>query len=399
MSDAPRVTPRQATCAFFFLNGAAVGSWAAHVPFAKQRLDVSTSTLGVCLLALAAGALIAMPIAGQLLNRRSSSGMVRIGGLVEPLLLMLPLLAPSPLTLALALLLLGLANGLLDISMNAHGGAIERRYARPIMSSLHAAWSLGGLGGAGLAAVGNAVGVDPRLQMVAIGLALLALGLAAGPWLGTVTAQTTSGSSDGLVLPSRRALLLGGLAVALMLAEGAMIDWSALYLHHNLALSASVAAAGYAAFAAGMALGRLTGDALNKALGAAQLLRGGSAVGAVVLGGLLVIGQPVVALPALALLGFGIANGVPLLFSAAGRLPGIAPAPALATVSTVGYGGLLLGPPLIGFLASATSLPDALGLCAVLLAIVALTASRIAGSALRTAVSEVAHPTGVVAAS
>lgn len=388
MSRPARLTPRLATCGFFFLNGAAIGSWAAHIPFAKDRLGISTSTLGLCLLAMAAGALIAMPIAGQLLNRRSSAGMVRIGALVEPLLLMLPLYAPSPLTLGLALLILGLANGLLDVSMNAHGAAIERSLHRPTMSSLHGAWSVGGLVGAGLAAIGNALGADPHAQLVAIGLGLLALAIACGPRLGSVSAQTTSGGGGGLVLPNRRALLLGALAAALMLAEGAMIDWSALYLRRDLALSASVAAAGYAAFAAGMALGRLTGDRLNETLGAARLLRGGSALAAVVLGGLLAIAQPVVALPALVLLGFAVANGVPLLFSAAGRLPGIAPAPALAAVSTTGYGGLLLGPPLVGFLAGATSLPLALGFCAALLGGVALLAGRVAGGALLTAGAE-----------
>ena len=414
------------------VNGAVIGSWAAHVPFAQARIGGSTGTLGLCLLALAGGALIAMPITGQLLDRRSSAGLVRIGGIVEPLLLMVPLLAFSPVTLGLALLALGLANGLLDVSMNAHGAALERTRAHPIMSSLHAGWSLGGLTGAGLAAIGNAFGADPRAQLVVVGVVLLAIGFACGPRLGEATAQTiaapafasttpdagrdaSSASASSrtrlqpraarpprtrlrAAVPPRPALLLGALAVVLFMAEGAMGDWSALYLHRDLTLSASFAAAGYAAFQAGMTIGRLSGDAVNRALGASRLLRGGTALAAIAFGTLLALAEPALALPALALTGLGLSNGVPLLFSAAGRVRGIAPGPAQAAVSTMGYGGLLVGPPLLGLLANATSLPIALGLSAALVGLVSLLAGQVAGGVLHTHGSRAARQPDTVAA-
>jgi hypothetical protein len=307
---------------------------------------------------------------------------VRILAIAEPPLLILLLLAPTAVALIGMLFLFGIVNGAFDVSQNAHGGAIEAELGRPIMSSLHAGWSLGGLAGAGLAAVGALAGIDPRVQLV--GVAALLLGLVAlfAPHLGSASTATRAARPARRrrwrpSLPPVGALALGALAATFMLAEGSVIDWSALYVRDSLGGSAGLAAAAYGAFALGMAAGRLTGDALNRTFGSTPLVQAGSGLAAVCLAGLLLAASPVVALPALVLVGLGVANTVPLLFSAAARIPGMGPGPGMAAVSTFGYLGLLAGPPFVGFLADATSLPTALGCTTALIAIMAVVAGPV----------------------
>lgn len=387
--------PRLATAVMFFVSGAVIGTWAANVPYVRDRLDVTTTTIGFCLLAMAAGSVVAMPLTGRELQRRSSRQLTRLGALMVPLAGTLPLLAPSVATLAAALFVLGFSIGVIDVSMNAHGVAVEELSGRPVMSSLHGGWSLGGLAGAGATALGHVAGADPRATAAVVMAALLCCGLAAGPQMGELRAGGHDDAGGGeagadgatasperpatFVRPSRGVLLIGVLVFALFMAEGALTDWSALYLDRDLGTSASFAALGYGAFAGGMAIGRLRGDRLNRALGPALLLRCGSLVAAAFVLLIVITGEPLVALPALALVGLGVANGVPLLFSAAGRARDMTPGPALAAVSTMGYFGLLAGPPLLGFVADATSLGLSLGLVALLTATVSLFARRAEG--------------------
>lgn len=373
--------PRVATAAMFFVSGAVIGTWAANVPYVRDRLDVSTSTIGLCLLAMAAGSVLAMLVVGRELDRRPSARLTRLGALLTPLAGVLPVLAPTPAGLALALFVLGVANGVIDVSMNAHGVAVERQLGSPVMSSLHGGWSLGGLVGAGGVALGHVVGADPRVEVAVFCAVLLVVGAWFGPRLGDVSAATRQAAERGegrarFTWPSRMVLLLGLLSAALFVTEGAMTDWAALYLDRDLASGDAIAAVGYAGFAAGMALGRFCGDALNRRVGAVRLLRYGSLAAGVSIALMLLVGEPLVALPALLLAGLGVANGVPLLFSAAGHSRDMSPGPAIAAVSTMSYFALLAGPPLLGFLADATSLPAALSVTAVLIAAVALLARK-----------------------
>ncbi|MBB4664937.1 MFS transporter [Conexibacter arvalis] len=374
--------PRVATGAMFLVSGAVIGVWAANVPYVRDRLDISTTTIGFCLLAMAAGSLLAMPLTGRELQRRPSAQLTRLGAVLVPLAGIAPLLAPSVGTLAAALFVLGIAVGILDVSMNAHGIAVERFAARPVMSSLHASWSVGGLAAAGAVALGHLLGADPRATAAVVLALLLATGLAAGPHLGELSvASGEPGDAEAgprFVRPSRGALLIGGMVFALFMAEGAVTDWSALYLDRDLEAGATVAALGYGAFAGGMALARALGDRVNRAVGARRLLRAGSTLAALSLAAMVALGLPALALPLLLLAGFGVGNGVPLLFSAAGRIRDMPPGPAIAAASTMGYLGLLAGPPLLGFVADATSLPLALGITALLTGGVALLAGRTA---------------------
>jgi predicted MFS family arabinose efflux permease len=364
------VTARWATFGSFFLNGAMIGTWVAQIPFVQDRLEISKATIGLALLCMATGALIAMPLTGQILDRRSSAVVTRTAALVYLPLLALPVYATSPVLLGLALVLFGAANGAMDVAMNAHGVAVEKAIDKPIMSSLHAGWSFGGLAGSGGVALAIALGLDPRVEAVIASGVLWVMALGITARLGSASAHSEHGSS-GFALPSRGVVLIGALCFLVMVTEGAMGDWSGIYLKNDLGASGSAAATGFAAFSLGMALARIAGDGLNRRWGAGRLLSGGMALVTAALAGVLLIGEPVIAVIGLAFIGVGIANAVPLLFSAAGRVP---PAgPSLAAVFTVGYTGFIIGPPLIGVLADAISLPAALGvLCGAALAVTLL---------------------------
>ncbi len=344
----------------FVVNGAMIGTWVAHIPWIQGQLGVSKSMLGLTLLCMAAGALVAMPLTGHILQGRSSAAVTRVTALLFCLLLPLPLLAPSPLALGAFLLVFGAANGAMDVAMNAHGVAVERRLSRPIMSSLHGGWSIGGFAGAGAAALAAAAGMDPRVESVVVGALLWLAALWTTSSLGETTSHVVDEAAGGLALPSRGVLLLGALCFLAMMIEGAVGDWSGIYLRDDLGAGAAVAATGFAGFSLGMAMTRLAGDRLNERLGAGRLLRGGMALVAVALGAALLAAEPVASVLGFALVGVGIANAVPLLFSAAGRVP---PAgPSLAAAFTVGYLGFIVGPPAIGVLGDTIGLPRTLAL-------------------------------------
>ncbi len=351
------MSPRAATFSIFAVNGAMIGTWLAHIPWMQEQLGVSKSTLGLSLLCMAVGSLIAMPLTGQLLDRRSSASITRIATLVYCLMLPLPLLAPNPVALGAILLVFGAVNGSMDVAMNAHGVAVERDLGKPIMSSLHGGWSLGGFAAAGVSVLAGAVGLDPRWESLLVGVALWLVSWWLTRRLGSASAH--SGGS-AFALPSRGIVLIGLLCLLAMVTEGAIGDWSGIYLRQDVGASASAAATGYAGFALGMAAGRLSGDELNKRLGAGTLLRGGMLLVAAALAAALAIGEPIPAVIGFILVGVGIANAVPLLFSAAGRHE--PSGPSLAAVFTVGYTGFIAGPPVIGFLSDAVGLPLTLGL-------------------------------------
>src|SRR5262249_36839121 len=177
-----------------------IGTWVAHIPWLQEQLGVSKATIGVCLLCMAAGALISMPVTGHVLDRRASGTIARAATLAYCLMLPLPLLATSPEMLAAILFVFGATNGVMDVAMNAHGVAVARALRKPIMSSLHGGWSVGGFVAAGVVVVAGAAGVDPRLESLAVGAALWVAGLWVTSRLGSASAHSDSGA---LALPSR----------------------------------------------------------------------------------------------------------------------------------------------------------------------------------------------------
>jgi len=373
------MTARIATFGVFFVNGAVIGTWVGHIPWVQERFDFSKSTLGLVILAMAIGVIVALPIMGQAIVRLGSVRASRLAGTVCVLVRPLPLLAPEPWLLPLAVIVLGASSGAMDVSMNAHGVAVERILHRPIMSSLHAGWSFGGLAGAALVAVAGCAGVDPRAEtLIAAGLFLVLLFVCLQR-LGEGSA--TAEGPSGFVRPTRGVVMLAVLCLIVMVTAGAMADWGGIYLTRDLGTTTSVAALAFAAFSGGMTAGRVFGDWLNRRLGAASLFQGGSALAGVALGAMLLAGEPALAIAGFFLVGIGVANGVPLVFSAAGHASGES-GPNIAAVSSMGSIGFLAGPPFIGFLAEATSLPLALSTLCVGLAFVTVAGRRIGAGAV-----------------
>jgi fucose permease len=353
------MTPRWATTGVFFVNGAVIGTWVAQIPWIQERFDLSKSAMGGILTAMALAVIVALPFAGRAVVKHGSQRVTRAGGLACALAVNLAVLAPEPYLVVVGLFVLGGTSATMDVAMNAHGVHVETGCGRPIMSSLHAGWSFGGMIGAGFAAVLTALGLDPRFSVAVASVLLLSLVLAFTRRIGAGSAAAGD-ETPGFALPSRGVVLLAILCFLVMVTEGAMADWGGLYLRQDLGAAAALAALAFAAFTAGMTTGRLVGDAINHRIGAVALLRWGALLTALPLAAMLLIGRPGVALAGLFAIGLGVANGVPLMFSAAGRQRDTPSGPAIAAVSSMGSLGFLAGPPFIGFLADATSLPWAL---------------------------------------
>jgi MFS family permease len=360
------MTARSAVTVVFALNGLLYGAWAARIAAIGDRLDLGAGEIGIALAFIAAGSLVAMPLAGAAASRFGSRPATRVALVAFCAATALAPAAPSLALLCAGCALLGASAGALDVVMNVHGVTIERRGDRPILSSFHAAFSAGGLTGALLGAAGAAAGVDERTELAVMAAAALIIGLVVTRALLPAAADATGPrvSEGGRAALDRRLALLGALAFCCLLCEGAAADWSAVYLHRDLAASAGMAGLAYAAFSVMMVAGRLAGDSLTVRFGPAALVRRGALVGAAGLGAALIAGDSIVALFGFACLGAGLSIVIPQVFRAAadGRDSG----PALARVSTLGYTGFLAGPPLIGALAELTSLPAALAVLPVL---------------------------------
>jgi fucose permease len=362
---------RRAVTMVFFVNGALMASWAPYIPRIKDDLDLSARSLGFVLLAMAGGAVAVMPSAGLLVERFGARATLAAAVGVSYVALPFVLLAPNALSLAAVLAVMGAATGVTDVAMNANGAAVEHRYGRPILSSLHGLWSIGAFAAAGTTALAVATGVPAELHLICAAVVLGAVGLTACARL-MPAAERAGEPHLRRARPTRRVLGLALIALSSFLVEGAINDWGALYLRHSLGESATVGAAGYAVFVGSMALMRLTGDRMTARVGRVPIVGIGSALGGAALGLALLVEDPAAAFIAFACLGLGLANVFPLVVSAASRSRSPAPAAAIATVSTGGYAGVVIGPPAIGFAADATSLPTALGLVVALCALMAV---------------------------
>ncbi len=363
---------RRTVGAVFFVHGLLFASWAAHIPRVKARVGLSDGGLGLVLLATPVGSIAAMALGAWLLPRVGTRRMIvvcLVGYCASGPFIGLATSAPG---LFVALLVWGAFQGILDVSMNTQAVACQRAAGGPIMSGMHGRWSLGALAGAGAGALGVGIGLSLSVQLLILGIAALPL----VGWALRLPDEHADPEHKAARLPVRRwprtILLLAAIAFASMLCEGAAADWSAVYLRNSLGAAAVVASLGYACFAAAMVLVRLGGDALIARRGAGRVVSAlcGAATAGFAAG--LLSGNVVVALIGLAALGGGVATVVPTVFSAAGGLAGIPPSSGIAAVSACGWAGFVCGPPLIGQLASATSLPVALAVVPVLTAFIAV---------------------------
>lgn len=364
---------RLAVTALFFMNGALFASWVSRIPAIQERLHIGHAFLGLALLGMAGGALVAMPLAGKFSSRYGSHRICQIASVLYCLMLPALALAQGKVSLVLALVAFGASHGALDVAMNAQAVLVERQYRRPVKASFHALFSLGGLAGSGLGAALAALGMAPREHY-----ALAALLLGVGGWLLAFRRLLVETPPPALPLEEngdqgkasatlpwsqkRHLAVLGFVAFCVMIGEGAMADWSAVFLRDVVNASEGVAAAGYAAFSIAMALGRFAGDGLTSRLGPVWLVRCSGVLAVLGMGVVLAATNPTLTLVGFAAVGAGFAVVVPQVFSAAGNTAGVASGPAVAAVVSFGYLGFLLGPPAIGVLAELLSLRTALGL-------------------------------------
>jgi hypothetical protein len=347
---------RWAISTVFLLNGAGIGLWAAHVPTVQARMGIDTGMLSMVLLTVAAGALLAMPLMGGLTGRWGTRRMVLLSGFAFAAMTPLIMGAPSLPLLFIAAFLFGVSNGALDVAMNANASEVETARGLPTMSSFHGFFSLGGLFGAGIGGllVGQGLGHGQGALMVGVVTAVV-LALSAPRVMGFAASH---GAGSHFSLPRGAALSLGLLALLCFAVEGALVDWSALLMEERTGATPASAALG---FSIAMAVCRFAGDRLIVRFGALRIM---------VVGGLAMFAGLALAVASMhfvlsavgfALVGLGAANVVPLLFGAAARIPGMSAGNGVAAVATLGYGGLLLAPPVLGWVAMHSSIMVALG--------------------------------------
>jgi MFS family permease len=364
-----------AVALIFFVNGFVYASWVPRLAEIQTGLALSEGELGIALLMLAIGALVAMPATGGLIARNGSRTLTAATVVLLGLGLPLVGFADGFAWLCLAFLFYGAATGALDVSMNAQGIAVERAYRRPIMSSFHGMFSIGAMAGAGATGLLAGQGVGIVAQFLAIGALTIVLGPIAARSMLPAHADA-GGQGQGFVLPDRRLVALGVIAFCGLLGEGAMGDWSAVYLDQSLGADVTVAAAAFAVFSLTMALGRFSGDRIVGRFGGGAVVCGGGALAALGLGATLLIGRPEVAVIGFGLIGAGLSCIFPVVLSAATRTPGMSAGTAIAGVCTIGYLGFLIGPPAIGGLAELVGLPTALAVVVLLFVLIVALGSR-----------------------
>ena len=356
---------RLAVCFTFFVNGIVFGGWAAHIPSMQTKFSLSEAHLGSFLLVMGLGAVVVMPLSGWLSCRFGSFYITMFASLGYALSLPLLFLVPSVCWLTIAIFLFGAANGSMDVAMNDQAIMVEKRYKRPIMSTFHAFFSIGGLTGAVIAAIILSLDASPSQQAIGTTVFVFIVAVIVFPWLikeSPLPAPKNKLKNKRKFTFNNKLALFALLTFMVFMSEGAIADWSALYMRDYLFANASTSALAYAAFSLMMMIGRLSGDLLVQRIGRPNMMAGGSVLVIMGMATVLLTSHDGIAILGFALVGAGLANLVPILFSLAGNLPSIAPSIGVATVSVTGYSGFLLGPPSLGFFAHAVNLPTALSI-------------------------------------
>lgn len=373
---------RWAVAAMFAANGFVMGAWAPQIPLLLPRHDITEFTLGLLILVLGLGAVGAMVFAGRMIGRYGSVPVLRAFALSSAAALPIVVFAPSLAVLVPAMALLGALIGCMDVSMNANAVEVERRLGRAIMSSSHGFWSLGGFFGGSLGAWVIATW-GSELQATLVGVLAAIMVLAAMPFLrGEPAHQVTQPEAPkSSLLPRAPGLwLLGVMALFSMVPEGAVLDWAALYLQKELGSDVFRSGLAFAFFAGAMAIMRFAGDGVRNRFGAVRTLRVSGLLAALGLLGAAAAPSDLVAVACFAVTGLGVANMVPIMFSAAGNYPGLPSGTALSAVTMVGYAGILVAPASIGFVAEHLGFRLTYAALSLLLVIVALLAGRTAGA-------------------
>lgn len=382
LHDAPSLRPAAwALRTQFFVAGAMFATWGVHVPTVKAHYGLGEQSLALAMLASGVGAVFALTHAGRVVGRFGPRRVAAAMGLLLCAAVASLLLTHAYAGLLITMVVFGCSASLFDVSINAEASEIETRAGRPLMSGFHALFSLGGMVGAGVGSLLPAwnLGAQTHLSLASVTALLMVWGACAA----MLPMRGNAEDAHPLSLPRGALALIGLLAALGLIAEGAMYDWSVLFLKQERQSDVSLAALGYASFSLAMALGRFAGDAVRARVAPIPLMVLSGLLAALGMALALLVPIAAVGLVGFACVGLGLSNVVPVLFSAASRVPGIAPAHGIAAVSAVGYLGMMAGPPLIGLVAEHSSLTVGLGcvvLFAVFMALAAPRALRQAGS-------------------
>ncbi|CAJ0691199.1 Inner membrane protein YbjJ [Ralstonia mannitolilytica] len=373
----PRRLPlsaRAATMALFFVNGATFATWGIHIPTVKARFGLSEASLSLAMFMVAAGAIVAMKFAGSWAARIGTRRASVQAGVAFGVMTALIMLMPSYPALLAVLLLFGITNAGFDVAMNAQAATVEANHHKPIISSLHGMFSLGGMAGAAVGGVLLELGVPPAVHCGGMALVTMATALCAGPFM--LPDHVHAEGEPAHPTTGRTLFVLGLLAFFGLVGEGAMYDWTTVYMREIAQSPEAIASAGYAAFSGGMALARFGGDFARDRWGNMRVL---GASGVLATAGILLAllwPAPAAVLAGFGLMGVGAANMVPIFFITASRLPGVPAAEGIAAVARFAYVGLLVGPVIIGLIAHRSDLRWGLSVVALTMALIAVAGPR-----------------------
>jgi MFS family permease len=373
-----------ATLTVFLVHGLLVSTWISRIPAIQTALGINNAKLGLALLSSAVGAVFSIPFAGRFVSLYGSRRVTALSSIGLCLSLVLPGLALDGLTLAAALFAFGATAAAMDVSMNAQGVEVEKRLEKPTMSRFHGMFSLGGMVGAGIGGIVAAHYIRPVIHFGVSALVYLVAIICVAPLLLRTDAGVQRERHRVSLKKIPRALLaLSAIGFCILLSEGAMADWTAVYLGQVLNAGAGTAAAGYSVFSAAMATFRFLGDLITSRLGPARTIRTGGVVAACGMMWALSAQSSAWAMPGFAAAGAGFSVIIPLVFGGGGRVESVSPGTGIATVTGIGYIGFIVGPPAIGFVSQVFTLRYALGLvviCCIIASVLSGFVSRLHGS-------------------
>lgn len=349
----------------FAVNSILFGSWITRLPEVQNRLEIGEGELGIALLGLPLGSVMIMPFMGWVIHKLGDGKATLYSAILFCIVSTFPVLAPTYWLLFLSMVIVGVSTGSMDIAMNASAAAVEKRYAKFIMSSCHGMWSVGGMIGAGSTSLLVWLGVDARIHIPILGLLLLIWVLYHRKVLLTIREETVS--DVVFSIPTGPLFGLAVIGFCIMLGEGAIADWSAVYLKNTLGADAFYTGLGFAGFSFTMAIGRFYGDRIIEAWGSRKLVFAGASTGIAGMAIGLLTRDPLFVVIGFTVAGLGFSCLIPAVYIAASRMPGRVPGASLAAVAGFGYFGMLIGPPLIGMIAEILGLTAGLSVVILLL--------------------------------
>ncbi|MEQ8715263.1 MAG: MFS transporter [Cyclobacteriaceae bacterium] len=360
----------------FSFNSIMFGNWVTRIPDMKADLGLSAADLGLAILGMPVGAILIMPFCGGLINKQGLGKATALSTILFLMTASLPVYGIDQFSLMAVLFIYGLCTAYMDITMNAAAAVTEKKRNHPIMSTCHGMWSLGAMVGSGIGSIFVGFGVDPKIHLTSIAVILFVVVLFLLP---TLLRYSDEEAVEGhaFALPKKAVFGLAFLAFCTMFSEGVIADWSAVYMTEGLQSGPFYTGLAFSGYAMMMAIGRFSGDMLIPRLGNRRIVVFGASIAFIGISIALLVSSPILAIVGFSFVGLGLSCLVPVFFSASAKTPGMSSGAGIAAVATFSYSGFLVGPPLIGWIADATSLGLAMGVVGILCLTIALLSGRV----------------------